>query len=150
MVAVTGLPYNGGMNLNAFTAEKRLALFDQLRAGLLPGEGTYDAASLSQAKVKGSPQLGTTRYEPNAIHIEFIYPDPLTSSSIVTITLTPPERIVFLPVPDWVVETIWQGEISGTFVFESEANAQYQALGKELTPESNLKWFGPQMAKRRE
>jgi hypothetical protein len=138
------------MKLNVFAAQKRLALFDELKSGLAPSEGSYNASALAEGRLKDEVQLGSTRFEPGAIHFEFIFPDSATSSTVVTVTLDPPERIVFLPVPEWVIESIWQGEISGSYEFESEAMARYSRFGGELEPENNAKWFGPQMAKRRE
>ncbi|MBC8065766.1 MAG: hypothetical protein H7Y17_13120 [Chlorobia bacterium] len=138
------------MTLNAYAAQKRLVLLEALKQGLPPSEGEFDAAILSEARVKGDPQMGSTRYEDHAIYCEFIYPDPKTTATILTVKLDSPERIVFLPVPEWVVENIWQGDITGTFHFESEARRLYEALGLELESGANQKWFGPQMAKRRE
>lgn len=138
------------MTLNAYAAQKRLSLLETLKQGLTPCEGEFDATILAEARVKGDPQLGSTRYDDHAIYCEFIYPDAKTTSTILTIKLESPERIVYLPVPEWVVENIWQGDITGTFHFESEARRLYGALGQELEPDANLKWFGPQMAKRRE
>ncbi len=138
------------MTLNAYVAEKRLAIFDRLKGGLPPGEGVYDEAILAEGKVKGHPQMGATHFEPNAIFVEFIYPDPKTSATILSIKLDPPQRIVFLPVPEWVIESIWQGEISGSHHFESDARQLLAQFETELSPENNPKWFGPQMAKRRE
>src|SRR5947209_18596132 len=109
------------MYLNAFAAEKRLALYDDLKKGLPPREGEYSDALLKEGKVKGQPQMGTTRYEPSSIVFEFIYPDPHTTATVLSVRVAAPERIVFLPVPEWVAETIWQGEIDGSFRFESEA-----------------------------
>ena len=57
---------------------------------------------------------------------------------------------MFLPVPDWVIESIWQGEISGSYHFESDAKALVEAFQAELSAENNPKWFLPQAAKRRE
>ena len=94
--------------------------------------------------------MGSTRYTPGEILFEFIYPDPLTTATILTIALPSPERIVFMPVPSWVIENIWQGDIAGTHHFESEANRLMQDLQDELTPPHNRKWFLPQAAKRRE
>ncbi len=138
------------MTLNAYAAQKRLAILDELKRGQPPTEGVFDAAVFAEGKVKGDPQMGSTRYEPNGIFVEFIYPDPKTTSTILTVRLDSPERIVFLPVPSWVTENIWQGDISGTFHFESEARRLYEELGLEIEGDANLKWFGPQMAKRRE
>lgn len=82
--------------------------------------------------------------------LEFIYSDPASSAMILTVTLEPPERIVFLPVPDWVVESIWQGEVTGSAHFESDAIRLVQAFEQELREEANARWFEPQPPKRRE
>jgi hypothetical protein len=138
------------MNLNAFAAEKRLAIYEDLKQGLPPREGEYIEQLFKDGKVKGQPQMGTTRYEPNAIFFEFIYPDPHSTATVLSVRIPSPERIVFLPVPEWVVEKIWQGDVDGTFHFESEARRLVESLRAELSPEANLKWFGKRDAKRRE
>lgn len=138
------------MILNVFAAEKRRQIFDRLKSGGEPGEGTYSPELLAEGRRKGAPQVGSTRYEPNAMHLEFIYPDATSTATILTVTITPPERIVFLPVPEWVIENIWQGDIDGTYHFESDAVRLLEGLRSELDEASNLKWFGPRQAKRRE
>lgn len=138
------------MTLNEFAAAKRLALFDDLRAGRDPGEGTFDAELLREARTKSAPQLGATRYEPQAIVLEFIYPDPDSSATVVSVRIESPDRIVFLPVPAWVVETIWQGEIDGSFQFERDARSLVETFQGELAPDANAKWFEPRPATRRE
>ena len=138
------------MTLNEYAARQRMTIYEELRAGLAPSSGSYDAALLKEAKSKGLPQMGTTRYEPHAMLFEFIYPDPLGSPVIVTVRLESQERIVFMPVPTWVVENIWQGDIAGTHHFETEAGRLMQELEGELSPEGNLRWFERQPAKRRE
>lgn len=138
------------MILNVFAAEKRRAIFDRIRAGDDPGEGAFDADVLREARMKSAPQVGSTRYEPFAIHFEFIFPDAASTATIFTVTVQPPERIVFLPVPDWVIENIWQGDIDGSYHFESHAIAAMASLEKELSLDGNLKWFGPRQPKRRE
>ena len=94
--------------------------------------------------------MGTTRFKPNSIVLEFIYPDVHTSATIVTVRIRTPERILFMPVPDWVVESIWQGEIDGTYHFESESAELLAVYGASLSEEANGKWFGPRPATRRE
>jgi hypothetical protein len=138
------------VTLNVFAAEKRRQIFDRLKAGADPGEGAFSADLLAEGRRKGLPQVGATRYEPGAIHLEFIYPDSTSTATILTVTVTPPERIVFLPVPGWVIENIWQGDIDGTYHFESDALTLVEDLRAELSPEENAKWFGPRQAKRRE
>jgi hypothetical protein len=137
---------NWAMRLNEFAARHRLEILEDLRAGRMPRVGAFDEALLRDARDKGrEPQLGTTRYEPNAVHIEFIYPDPLSAAGIVTVTLEPPERIVYMPVPKWVVESIWQGEIAGSYEFESDALRMVDELRRQLEPEENPKHFGRRM-----
>lgn len=136
------------MILNVFASEKRLALYDALRARREPPEGEYDAAVLKEAQTKGEPQVGATRYEPQAIVFEFIYPATQSAATVVSIRIQSPERIVFLPVPEWVVETIWQGEIAGSPQFESHARELMEAFLGELEPEANAKWFSHQLPKR--
>lgn len=139
------------MNLNQYAAERRLELYEDLSAGLPPREGAFDEQVWKTGKAKGpAPQMGSTRFEPNALLFEFIYPDPGGASVILTVKLTAPERIVFLPVPAWVIESIWQGDVSGSFHFESDATRLLDELEAELEPQTNLKWFEPQAAKRRE
>lgn len=138
------------MNLNSFAAEKRLAIYEDLKQGQPPREGEFSDQLFRDGKVKGLPQMGTTRYEPHAIVCEFIYPDAKTTATVLSVRIPSPERIVFLPVPDWVVETIWQGEIDGSFHFESEAAQLVKKLQDELLPDANTKWFGKRDAKRRE
>ncbi len=138
------------MSLNAYAAEKRLAIFDDLKRGIPPREGTYRVELLREAKAKGAPQMGSTHYTPAELVFEFIYPDAQSSATVLSIHLDSPERIVFLPVPGWVIESIWQGEISGSYHFESEALRLVEEFRASLASEANAGLFGPQMAKRRE
>lgn len=94
--------------------------------------------------------MGGTRYEPDSLTFEFIYPDPQSSATVLSVRVATPERIVYLPVPAWVVEHIWQGEVVGSFAFESEAAEQVAEFVSSLDREPNAALFGPQPAKRRE
>lgn len=138
------------MTLNAYAAKVRLNLFDDLKSGREPSVGQCDTGLLAEARVKGTPQVGTTRYTPDAIYFEFIYSDPTSTAIIVTVKVDAPERIVFLPVPQWVIETIWQGDIDGSYHFESDARRLLADFEGGLEPSANLKWFGPRAPKRRE
>lgn len=138
------------MPLNTFAAEAKRTIFEDLLGGRDPSQGTFDPALLKEARTKGQPQMGTTRYEPTHVVFEFIFPEPAGGTVVFPVRLDSPERIVFLPVPGWVIENIWQGDVAGSHVFESDARRLLGELEAELSPESNLKWFGPQAAKRRE
>lgn len=138
------------MTLNQFAAERRLAILDRLVNGLEPQDGLFDPSVFLDAQSKGTPQMGTTRYLPDEIAFEFIYTGPQNIASILTVITPSPERIVYLPVPSWVVENVWQGEVAGAFHFESDAYRLLREFEAELTSASNRKWFDKQAAKRRE
>jgi hypothetical protein len=138
------------MKLAVWVAERRRNLLEDLVSGRAPREGTFDEDALKEAKIKGAPQLGSVRFEPRRVHLEFVFSDTKTVASVFVVTLEPPERIVFLPVPGWVTETIWQGEIDGGYHFESDARTQLAEFAAEIEESANEKWFGPQRAKRRE
>ena len=138
------------MPLNAYVAEKRGNIFAALTAGRPPEEGSYDEAALAEGRAKGGPQLGATRFRPDAVLLEFIYPGGVGASTILTVTVPVPERVIFMPVPAWVVESIWQGEIDGSYHFESDARRLVAEYADELVEGRNVCWFGPRQAKRRE
>jgi hypothetical protein len=138
------------MQLNAYVSEKRRKIFDDLTAVRPPSEGVYDESVLADGRARGLPLLGATRYRPDALILEFIYPADSGASVIFTVTLPVPERVVFLPVPPWVIESIWQGEIDGTYHFESDARKMLAEFAEVLLPDKNAQWFGPRQAKRRE
>ena len=133
------------MNLNAFAAERKRALHEELLRSESPSFGSYDETLLRDAKAKGAPQMGSTNYAPNSITIEFIYSDG-QGAMVVPITVESPERIVFLPIPEWVIESIWQGEIDGSYHFESDALALVAKLQEQLEPEANAQLFGVRRA----
>jgi hypothetical protein len=130
------------MTLSAFSAKKRSRLFEALSDGRPPPEGEFSEAIFKEGKDKSKPQMGATRYEPNAIVFEFIYPDPIGAPILLSVRLEAPERIVFMSVPSWVVESIWQGEVSGSYHFESDANRLVAEFQANLLPESNSESFG--------
>jgi len=136
--------------LNVFVAEKKRKLFEELRRGEFPSEGEYSQETVIAGREKGDVQIGTTRYAPDHLILEFTYADPLGASLILPIKIIPPERIVFLPVPAWVIETIWQGEISGRYTFESEARQYLAQLEAQIEPQANLALFAPPGPKRKD
>ncbi len=139
------------MSLNEFAANLKREIFQELESGHEPSQGRFDAAHLAECRSKGEPQVGKTRLEPQLITFEYLFPDPTGGAALIfTVEVDAPERIVFLPVPDWVVETIWQGEIAGTHHFESDARKLVEAFQAQLEPEANKELFGPQPPKRRE
>lgn len=125
-------------------------IYEELTAGKHPPIGRFDEHILREGQVKGKPQMGATTYDPNAAIFEFIYPDSNSSATVLQVLVDPPERIVMMPVPEWVVEEVWQGDVSGSAHFESEAMEMLRQFASELEAGANDKLFGKQPAKRRE
>lgn len=134
------------MTLAEFVAATRGTIFEALEKGLAPPAGTFDEAKFRDGKAKGSPLVGATRYEPMAAIFEFIYPDPNGAPVVLSVRVEPPERIVYLPVPGWVVESIWQGEIHGSYGFESEAEAHLAEFAARLGKDRNPDEFGERIS----
>jgi hypothetical protein len=138
------------MRLNEWAATMKTQIYEDLTAGKHPPVGKFDEHILREAQVKGKPQMGATTFEPNLAVFEFIYPDSNSSATVLQVAVDPPERIVMMPVPEWVMEEIWQGDVSGSAHFESEAMEMLRRFSSELEPSENGKLFGKQPAKRRE
>lgn len=134
------------MTLPQYVAEKRLAIFEALKAGFEPPEGQFDPETLKEARSKGQPQMGSTIFHPDRIVVEFIYPDPQRAATVLSVTLPSPERIVFMPVPEWVVESIWQGEIDGSYHFESDARELLERFAMLLNSDKNAELFAGRSA----
>jgi hypothetical protein len=138
------------MSLNSFAADQRVRIFEALKVGQPPLEGVFDESLWKECHAKGEPQMGSTVYKPWTIHYEFIYPEAGASTTIFTVQTKPPERIVFMPVPAWVIESIWQGEVTGSHHFESDATKLVMAFQAQLEESPNAVLFGPQPPRRRE
>ena len=135
------------MTLAEYLAQKKMEVYNDLRQGLKP-KGKYDEADLAALLGRGEPQIGSTHLEPENVRFEFIFPQSDGSVELFKVEMTPPERIVFMPVPGWVVETIWQGEIDGSHHFESDAKRLLQELSQSLEPLANKKLFEPRKSQR--
>lgn len=133
-----------------YSAGQKREIFDALRQGETPPIGHFDEEIWRSGKEKGEVQMGTTVFLPGKITYEFIYQDPNGAHLVLGVEVEPPERVVFMPVPKWVVENIWQGEINGSFVFESEARAMMANLEESLTAAGNLPLFAPPGPKRKD
>lgn len=129
------------VNLGLFISATKRAIFETLLGRKPPTVGEYDEKVLQECFSKGVPQMGLHRYSPFGITFEFIFSGPGSGSQIFEVFVPTGERIVFLPIPTWVVESIWQGEISGSYHFESEATAQLAAFSEQLLPEDNAALF---------
>ncbi|MBS1723686.1 MAG: hypothetical protein JSS66_12115 [Armatimonadetes bacterium] len=138
------------MTLNEWASRLKAGIYEDLLARRAPREGQYDEAALREAQAKGEPKAGPTVFSPRLARFEFIFSNPDGAANVVPVTVEPPQRIVFLPVPGWVVESIWQGEVDGSYHFESDADSLLAAFASELDATTNAKYFGPRPAKRRE
>lgn len=138
------------MTLNEWASKQKIALLSRLQKQQMPDQGDFDEMAFREAMAKGDPQVGATVFEPNRVHFEFVFPDRATVATVLRVSMNPPERIVYMPVPEWVIETIWQGEISGCHHFESHARELLERFANQLEPEPNAALFGGEPPKRRE
>jgi hypothetical protein len=138
------------MTLNEFLAKTKRDLFDDITSHRPLRTGVYDSQKLDDLSSKGEPQIGTETLEPEKVVFEFIFKMPDGQASVIQVEVVPPQRITYLPVPEWVVESIWQGEVSGSYHFESDAHDHLRAFERNLQPEQNADWFKKQSPKRRE
>ena len=129
------------MTLQEFITERKRLVFEDLSSGRAPSTGQYDKAHLESLSNNGEPQMGTTRFEPKTVIIEFIFMSEGVSVGVLQVKLDPPERIVFMPVPNWVVETVWQGEVDGSYHFEADAEKLVKEYSEILKPLTNIDQF---------
>ncbi len=129
------------MNLNSFAADLRRRLFEDLEAGRPPSQGAYSEDALKEAKSKGKPQMGTTRFSSDRLTFEFIYPDSRGAAGLLAVEIATPERIVYMPVPEWVIEQIWQGEVTGSYHFLSDAERMLDKVRVSLEEDRNRLLF---------
>lgn len=121
-----------GVTLNEWAGNKKRELQESLIRGQAPNEGTYEEATFRAAIVKGPPQIGSTTFEPNLVHFEFVFSTHNEAATVLRVSIIPPQRIVFMPVPEWVIENIWQGEVLGSYHFESDAEHLIEQLRSEV------------------
>lgn len=127
--------------LQDFVSDARRRVFDDLVSGVPPSLGTVDLDAFAKARDRGKPQLGTARFGQQEVRLEFIYPDSRAAAILLEVRIRTPERVVFLPVPGWVVEQIWQGEVTGSYAFESDAQTLVNEFTLGLSADVNAKFF---------
>ena len=138
------------MKLAEYVAKTKREIWEDLREGRDPRLGEFNSQLLADARVKGQPQIGDSVFTPESISFEFIYSDGSGKTIIFPVLVPAPKRIVFLPVPGWVIESIWQGDVDGSYHFEKDATVLVEAFQSELTADKNRAWFGRRQATRRE
>ncbi|MCS7208705.1 MAG: hypothetical protein NZ874_03955 [Fimbriimonadales bacterium] len=129
------------MTLREFVRDQIRAVFDALKAGNAPPVGEYDPATLRECQRRASPQVGATRFLPDAVILEFIFQDASLGPAVLSVRIPAPEPIVYMPVPDWVIEDVWQGDVTGSFRFRSEAERLLQAFSEQVFTERNRVFF---------
>jgi hypothetical protein len=130
------------VTLSEYVSSLRNTIFDDLTHGRAPSQGEFSATLLAEARMLAVlPQMGSLRYAPQSVSFEFIYPNPKGASIVFSVNCATPERVVYLPVPGWVIQSIWQGEVHGSHHFESEANALVATFVDGLSPENNSAHF---------
>ncbi|MFQ3610625.1 MAG: hypothetical protein SNJ72_03925 [Fimbriimonadales bacterium] len=129
------------MTLREFVKQQMQSLYEALQKRQAPPVGTYDADTLRECFRRAQVQTGTTQYFPDRIVFEFIFTEPSLGPVVLSITVTAPEPIVYMPVPDWVIEDVWQGDVTGSFRFRSEAEALLERFRSQLFSEENLAYF---------
>jgi hypothetical protein len=129
------------MTLREFMRDQIQRIFDALKANGAPPIGEYDPAQLRECQRRAYPQIGTTRFEPDALLLEFIFQDPSLGPAVLTVRVPAPEPIVYMPVPDWVIEDVWQGDVTGSFRFRSEAERLLEAFREQVFTERNRAYF---------
>ncbi len=107
------------MILSEFLAGTKKAILEDLVRGE-PPTGRFDEGQMDNVKKAKGVQIGATVLSPGAIDFEFLVLED-SGQSIFVVQVDPPQRIVFLPVPSWVVDSVWQGEVDGSYHFESDA-----------------------------
>lgn len=139
------------MTLREFVRDQIRTIFDALKAGNAPPVGEYDPAVLKECLRRAQPQVGASRFLPDAVILEFIFQDASLGPAVLSVRVPAPEPIVYMPVPDWVIEDVWQGEITGSFRFRSEAERLLEAFRAQVFTEQNRAFFEkPDLPKRRE
>ncbi|GBC93523.1 hypothetical protein HRbin15_02014 [bacterium HR15] len=129
------------MTLREFVREQTQRIYEALRQGQAPPTGEYDTATLKECMRRATVQIGTTHYRPDSVLLEFIFTEPSLGPAILTVRVPAPEPIVYMPVPDWVIEDVWQGEVTGTFRFASEAQVLLKKLHNQIFSETNILYF---------
>lgn len=139
------------MTLREFVREQIQTIFEALKTGGAPPVGEYDPVTLKECLRRATPQVGATRFLPDAVVLEFIFQDTSLGPAVLSVRVAAPEPIVYMPVPDWVIEDVWQGDVTGSYRFRSEAERLLEAFREQVFTERNRAFFEkPALPRRRE
>jgi len=129
------------MTLREFVRDQIQTIFEALKAGGAPPIGEYDPTQLKECQRRAYPQVGATNFQPNAVILEFIYQDASLGPAVLSVRVPAPEPIVYMPVPDWVIEDVWQGDVTGSFRFLSEAERLLESFREQVFTGRNRAYF---------
>ena len=87
------------MTLREFVREQVQAIFAALQAGSAPPIGEYDPAALRECLRRAQPQVGASRFTPDAVVLEFIFQDASLGPAVLSVRVPAPEPIVYMPCP---------------------------------------------------
>lgn len=139
------------VTLREFTNATRKQILDALQRKQAPPIGHFDQKTFEEAMQMREVQMGSARYTPRSVVLEFIFlHDNPGAPLILCVEVDTPEPVVFMPVPDWVQQDVWQGEVKGTFRLRSEAERLMEAFRHHVLEEENLHYFEDRPAPRRE
>lgn len=129
------------MTLREFVRTQMQAIYEALQQKQPPPLGEYDHQTLKECFRRAQVQTGTTHYLPDAVVLEFIFLEAQLGPAVLSVRVPTPEPIVYMPVPDWVVQDVWQGEVTGSFRFASEAETLLKQLQNQIFTEANVFYF---------
>lgn len=129
------------MTLREFVRNQIQAIFEALQQKQPPPVGEYDANTLKECFRRTTVQTGTTHFQPDHVLLEFIFLEASLGPAVLCVRILTPEPIVYMPVPDWVIQDVWQGEVTGSFRFASEAESLLKKLHNQIFAETNALFF---------
>ncbi|MCS6949110.1 MAG: hypothetical protein NZ520_01480 [bacterium] len=139
------------MTLREFTNAARKQILEALQHKQPPPIGHFDRKAFEEAMQMREVQMGSAHYTPRSVVLEFVFwHDTPGAPLILSVEVETPEPVVFLPVPDWVQQDVWQGEVKGTFRLRSEAEQMLETFRRHVLEGENLHYFEERPAPRRE
>jgi len=139
------------MTLREFTNTTRRQILEALQHKQPPPVGRFDQKTYEEAMQMREMQMSSAHYTPHSVILEFLFwHDNPSAPLILCVEVDTPEPVVFMPVPDWVQQDVWQGEVKGTFRLRSEAEQLIEAFRHHVLECKNPDYFEERPAPRRE
>ena len=129
------------MRLNEFLAVEKRRAFEAVLTGSKPVGMRCDEGRLKALFEKGKPTMGTTVLNADQISFEFVFTLDDGQTEVLSIVLDPPERIVYMPVPEWVVENLLKNALENRpRSFASSRNA-YRPASRSVDTKSSSRVY---------